>query len=149
MGYTLQAIVGKEGVLDPVVKQEQTVRLTQEILLLPLTDRFRAMHGNIPFLPFTDDGLDVIPESLAALCDELSALGRIAYLEAEFFGGQGTQAIVLAAHGRIVRGPEVRAHAINEGLAFVGVAKKADLDRFDTLGLGQYRSTEHWLKSSR
>lgn len=150
MAYTLQAIVGKEDVLGPLLEPKQVVTLTQSMLLLPLTDRFRVEHGKIPCLPFGDDDvIDLIPESLATLCCRLSARGRIAYVEAEYFGGLGTQAVILAECGKIARGPEIHTSAINVGLDFVGVVKHADRDLFDTLGLGKHRWTEEWLGPSR
>jgi hypothetical protein len=98
----------------------------------------------IPSLPLTDDQLDALP-AIAKLGEKLSGSGKVAYVEAEFFGGVGTQANCLFAIGRLVSGPTVHEHAINEALRFVGVEVCGATDEFDTVGLGRCRSTEQWL----
>ena len=144
MGYTLQAILGDETVLTPVAGELVAVRVNQGKLLIPLTEQVRQSR-RIPFLPFTGEGADIIPDSLATLCRSLSALGRIAYLEAEFFGGVGAQAIILAEYGVMIGGPEVHESAINVALRFLGVSRDGTTDEFDSVGLGMQRDTEHWL----
>src|SRR4051812_21227113 len=116
MGYTLQAIVGKAETLIPAIGDLPYVNLPQDTVLVPLTSDVRSASGPIPWLPFTDDGLDVAPESLIALCKMLSARGPIAYLEAEFHGGEGVQAMLVATAGNVVVGPIVSADAINVAL---------------------------------
>ena len=144
MAYTLQAIVGDAVVLAPVPSTLRGVPLPQNLVLIPLTDAVRSEHGDIPSLPFTDDTDDgdrVIPESLATLCRTLSAHGKIAYVEAEFFGGVGTQAVVLAERGAVIRGPDVGESAINVALRFLGVSRGAARDEFDAVDLGRHRGT--------
>jgi hypothetical protein len=148
MAYTLQAIVGDAAVLAPVAGTLRCVALPRNLVLIPLTVAVRAEHGDIRSLPFTDDtdeGPRVIPESLAALCRTLSARGKVAYVEAEIFGGVGTQSVVLAEHGAVIRGPEVGESRINFALRFLGVSRGAAHDEFDAVGLGRHRDTEEWL----
>ena len=146
MGYTLQAIVGNADVLTPVTGNMPVVVLPQGKVLIPLTTDVRAKAGEIPFLPFTDDGHSVVPEALAVLCEKLSANGRIVYLEAEFFGGTGTQAMLVAEHGKVVEGPQVHADAINVALRSVGVVITGTaLDEFETLRLNSHRDTDRWV----
>src|SRR5882724_11719508 len=102
MGYTLQAIVGNAAVLAPVVGNLPVVVLPQGKVLIPLTTHVRAQTGAIEFLPFTDEGNSDVSEALTALCEKLSANGRIVYLEAESFGGAGTQAMLVAEHGKVI-----------------------------------------------
>ena len=90
-------------------------------------------------------------------------------MHAEFSGGPGLQAAVGWRGGKIAFGPRFtathrfeRPHrryrvirkrrpsgalvamAIDEALHFLGVRAVADLDEFDTVGLGEHRSTERW-----
>ncbi len=104
MGYTLQAIVGRLAVLNTGRGDLPLVALAEDMVMIPLTKSIRSACGEVPFLPFTDGGSGVIPKPLEELCQRLSASGRIAYLEAEFFGGDGSQAMFLVEHGRIVAG---------------------------------------------
>ena len=145
MGYTLQAIVGNADVLVPVVGNLPVVVLPQGKVLIPLTTDVRSQSGEIAFLPFTDEGDVVVPEALTALCEKLSAHGRIVYLEAEFFGGAGTQAMLVAEHGKVIEGPLVDVNAINVALRSIGVTAATALDEFAALRLDSHRDTDQWL----
>jgi len=147
MGYTLQAIVGNAEILSPVTGDLPTVRLPQNQILIPLTTDVRSVAGQIPFLPFTDEGYDVVPDSLAALCKSLSRLGRIVYLEAEFHGGTGIQAMLIAEHGNLVRGPVVDDEAISAALRSIGVVTNGARDEFEAIHLGGHRDTDDWLQT--
>jgi hypothetical protein len=81
---------------------------------------------------------------IAKLRRALSLQGRAAYLEAEFFGGDGMQAAILAENGGIVPGPFIIG-AINAALSFLGVISAADADEFQAVGLDQHRMTDQWL----
>ncbi len=85
-----------------------------------------------------------MPTALALLCAELSSRGRIAYVEAESFGGQGEQAALLAEDGKLVGEPNVFLNAINGALSFIGVKQGDAHDEFDAVGLGRERDTEQW-----
>ena len=79
----------------------------------------------------------------------------VAYLEAETFGGTGTQAMVLWRDGEVWLGPvttratAARASAedgaVNQALRHLGVGRPGAIDEFDALGLGRHRHTEDWL----
>jgi hypothetical protein len=145
MGYTIQALIGDEDVLRPVAGELPSVRRPQGKLLVLLTEAVRGTYG-LPSLPLTDEGEEpILPQSIAALCVRLSARGRIAYLEAEIFGGTGLQAAVLAESGVVVRGPIVGRDAINLALREMGVFADPSIDEFDAMGLGERRSTDEWL----
>jgi hypothetical protein len=148
MGYTLQAIVGRANVLRLVSRDLPRLDLAQDITMIPLTTTIRSACGDIPFLPFTDEGIDVIPEPLEELCRRLSASGRVAYLEAEFFGGDGTQAMFLAEHGSVVEGPKVGRHAINQALQALGVRADGYHDEFEAVDLGRHRDTDEWVPAT-
>jgi hypothetical protein len=143
--YSIQAIVGRTEHLEATAERLPLVRLAQGMALIPLTQLVREAHREIPWLPFTDEGLDLVPESLGALCTNLSTRGPLAYIEAEFFGGQGTQAAILFDNAAIVRPLHVAQDAINLALRFLGVSKLNAQDEFDALSLGTHRKTEDWL----
>lgn len=73
-----------------------------------------------------------------------SAEGPIAYVEAEFFGGAGTQASAVFKAGRLISGPIIDSNAICIALAQVGVARTLSCDEFDALDLGRFRFTDDW-----
>lgn len=144
MGYIIQAIVGRADALEGTADRLPHVHLAQGILMVPLKESVREAQ-DIPFLPLTDEGDPDKPiPSLDALCVRLSQRGKVAYVEAEFFGGSGMQAAILADSGSIVGEPIVSLDAINEALRFMGVKKGEHPDEFAAVGLHAKRSTEDW-----
>jgi len=149
MSYTLQAIVGNVDVLVPLAGDLPVVVLPQGKVMIPLGTDVREKAGAIPWLPLTDDALGAFPEALSALCKKLSANGRVVYLEAELFGGAGTQAMLVAERGEIIEGPRVDVDAINTALQAIGVAAGAEIDEFAALRLDRHRDTDEWLPGPR
>jgi hypothetical protein len=143
MSYTLQGIVGDRSLVEPLLRGMHSVALPQDRILVPLHKGLRTARG-IPLLPFTDEGCSSAPASLEELCRELSAWGKVAYLEAEFFGGTGMQAALIADRGALGV-LDVSSHAINAALAVIGVTKGDAFDEFDALHLGDARDTDDWL----
>jgi hypothetical protein len=148
MAYTLQAVVGRASVVRATCGDLPVVALAQDVIMIPLTTAVRSACGEIPFLPLTDEGRDTIPDPLKVLCSRLSAHGRVAYLEAEFFGGDGTQAMFLAEHGSVIAGPKVDPHAINEALQALGVRSDSHHDEFDAIDLGRHRGIDDWMPAT-
>lgn len=112
--------------------------------MVPL-GRDATSHFGIPFLPITDEGETEMPPQLQKLCERLSQGRALAYIEAEFFGGAGTQACVLFNDGRPVDQPIVSETAISHALHILGVSKENAYDEFEAVGLGKHRDTESWL----
>lgn len=84
--------------------------------------------------------------------------GALAYVEADFFGGVGTQAAVVWDGGRLVLGPlsarlgpgrprPRRAWPINRALRTLGVRAGAHVDEFEAADLGRHRETEDWAEA--
>ncbi|MER7209389.1 hypothetical protein ABT340_20195 [Streptosporangium sp. NPDC000239] len=82
--------------------------------------------------------------------------GRIAYVEADFWGGNGSQAAALWENGRqswgpgyasIRVGPPHEGWPINAVLARLGVIGAGALDLFDTVGFGRERDMEGWRRA--
>jgi hypothetical protein len=144
MSYTLQAIVGSCRSLSNAGSEHfVTIALTDILAMVPLRAEVRKRY-NIPFLPLTDDGVEVLPQSLDLLCRKLSRHGLIAYLEAEFFGGSGEQAHVLFKDGVALGSPVIAEDAINQALRHFGILPDGHHDEFAALGLGRFRDTDDW-----
>ena len=146
LSYILQAIVGSSGSLDGASSQQLvSIELTAILKIAPLTSEVRERH-NIPFLPLTDGGVEALPQSLDLLCCKLSQRGLIAYVEAEFFGGNGEQAHVLYEDGVLLGLPVIAEDAINQALRHFGVLPGGDHDEFAAVGLGRFRDTDEWTR---
>ena len=144
MAYDLQALIADEAAIRTAVPAGAAViLLPQGKAMIPLSAQVRETH-DIPFLPLTDEGVDEVPAAIAALGGAIARAGKVAYVEAEFFGGVGTQACVTWDTARQSSPPFVDNCAINTALRFLGVAVGDNRDEFDALGLGECRGTDEW-----
>lgn len=146
MGYSIQSIVAQRGVFPGDLPDGlEVVGLRGGVEMIPLGTNAREFHG-IPFLPLTDEGDVELPSALTQLCTQLAMSGDFAYIEAENFGGAGTQAYVLFNGGK-AGSPVVANDAINCVLRLLGVRTGKDSDEFETVGLGRHRETDSWLEN--
>ena len=145
MAYTLQAIITTAPVRSMIVKRSlpYVVLNCEGLCLVPFPHDYVKEHG-IPCLPLTDDGTTIGSE-LDDVCRSLSKFGRVAYVEAEFFG-VGTQACVLYEDSQPVSEPLVDVSASNHALRWLGIRKNHPIDEFEAVGLDRHRHTDDWLK---
>jgi hypothetical protein len=144
MSYTLQAIVGSRETLDAgELEQLAAIDMGSNLRMVPLTADIRERY-EIASLPLMDEGVVTLPQSLESLCRRLSRHGLVAYLEAEFFGGSGTQAHALFKDGFALGPPLIDSHAINQALRLLGVQSDGHHDEFNAIGLGRHRETDDW-----
>lgn len=144
MSYCLQALIGCHDILQGTANDAlRLVDLPQGYGMMPLTSVARK-RLKLPFCPLTDGDED-LPVELVNLCSEITRDGCLAYVEAEFFGGSGTQGSAVFRDGKNAGPIIVDEHAINDALVEIGVQRLNHQDEFDALGLGKYRNTEDWL----
>jgi hypothetical protein len=83
-----------------------------------------------------------------------SSRSPVAYVEADYFGGVGTQSAAVWDDGALAFGPVVIGEAepvpasgtpISRALARLGVVRGGHHDEFEAAGLGQERDAEDWL----
>ena len=144
MSYVIQAIVARTGDLQVPSQHFRLLQLRQRVEMLPLTAAIMKAC-QVTALPLTDSPqqLDALPK-IEALLVTASVRGKAAYIEAEYFGGKGIQAAVLAERSVILGGPIRSPHAINEALSFLGVSRAGATDEFEAVGLGDRRHTDQW-----
>jgi hypothetical protein len=80
----------------------------------------------------------------------------VAYVEADFWGGTGTQFAAAWEAGELVLGPIVDGHdarpvtvrrsAISRALRRLGARADGHIDEFDAVGLGRHRRVAAWLE---
>ncbi|QFZ19662.1 hypothetical protein [Saccharothrix syringae] len=152
--YCLEAVVAGEAVLRELagsVRQARIVALDGHVSLLPMTDAFSdaVTVAGAPRL----DGFRKIPAGFEAVLAACSAVGPVAYVEAEFFGGVGVQSAQVWERGEVVLGPlhvedephPAEGNPISRALRRLGVARGGHFDEFDAVGLGRHRRTGDWL----
>jgi hypothetical protein len=76
---------------------------------------------------------------------DLSGGTAVAYVETEYFGGEGFERSAVWRDGTIVLGPLDGAGSINRALRFLGVVAEPGREEFDLVGLGRHRSIDEWL----
>ena len=125
--------------------------LRQRLCFVPITE---DALGQLSFL-FADepdrDGQDKFERLTGGVwrvAADLSENGSVAYIETEYFGGLGDQAAIAWREGRVVLSAN-RADIgpINAALRVLGAAAQGQLDEFESVGLGRYRSNESWLEA--
>lgn len=155
MGYELRAVIADRAVLTVAaggLEQARVVSLGQEMALVPMTDvLFDAVSDGT-----TAQGMafGYLPGGFERVLSAWSSTGPVAYVEAEYFGGVGTQRAAVWARGALVFSPfAVEEHEpvpregtpISRALRLLGVVTDRGLDEFDTVGLRRYRHLEDWV----
>lgn len=65
----------------------------------------------------------------------------IVRIETDYFGGWGEQSAVIHVDNKVIYNSE-ESGSINEALQKIGIIRKDNMDEFDTIGLGNYRSNK-------
>ena len=143
MAYTIQAIVGYSIEMAKAPSEDLIlVQLSCGIGIWPFDSGFQKKR-DVRFLPLIEKGTTTLPSLITLVVADLS---KCAYIEAEMFGGNGTQASVLYGRGGQRGNITTAPRAINEALRWLGVRAAYELDEFDTVGLGAVRHTDLWAR---
>ena len=148
MAHFVTGFITKTDYIHQICSESSSLRsvsLEQGFSLFPLTDKLLD-NLRIPRSKGLDD-FDKLPTELTDLLAKLSVICPLLYFETEYFGGDGNQLAIVFENGKMIFGPaQDVVGPINEGLCLLGVEKKANSDEFDSIGLGENRSTDEWLK---
>ncbi|MFD3353234.1 hypothetical protein [Streptomyces fradiae] len=158
MSYVLEAVIASDEVLRLAsrgIPGSRVVPLGQGLSLMPMTDEVVAA---------VTDGSDGralgfrrLPGGFDALLAQWSAAGPIAYVEAEYFGGDGEQRAAVWVDGALALGPldeptkkrfSRAVSPISLALRRLGARSSPGEDEFQAVGLGRHRSNEDWISSS-
>ncbi|WP_033332032.1 MULTISPECIES: hypothetical protein [Streptomyces] len=159
MSYELQALIGTLELLRVAaaeVSAARVVPLGQGLALIPVTSSvLAALQGDgSVHKPFGGAGFGRHADGFELRLAAWSKAGPIACVEAEYFGGSGTQRAAVWENGRIVLGPltsgEFEPSApegtpISRALRRLGAhTGEGRADEFASVGLGLHRSTRDW-----
>lgn len=155
MGYELVAVVAAEALLRTVGENltgTKVVPIAQGLALLPITgDFFDSV--NDPRVP-QEPEFWKLPCGFTTRLATWSKTGPVAYVEADYFGGVGSQSAVVWVNGTTVLGPLhlaeneptlIAGSPISQALRQLGVQKTGKSDEFDAAGLGAQRHIADWL----
>jgi hypothetical protein len=153
MGYCLEAVIATEPVLCELVGSVRVVSIVplgQHLSLLPMRDEFfdAVTVAGAPAL----DGFWKAPAGFGSVLAACSARGPVAYVEAEYFGGVGTQAALVWDSESMVLGPFEGEDGslpggspISQALRRLGAVRGDHFDEFEAVGLGRHRDTDDWI----
>ncbi|MEZ0115516.1 hypothetical protein ABH920_009555 [Catenulispora sp. EB89] len=151
--YRLQAVIAAEPVLRALadgVEPALLAPLDQGLTLLPITDAFLDTF-------LDSDGVAEVPAGFGRALSDCSTLGAVAYVEADYWGGAGTQRAQVWEGGHVVFGPlssvegepfAPEGSPISQALRLLGATKGDFFDEFDAVGLGRHRDTDRWLSAA-
>ena len=148
MGYYLRAFLGKPEDLRTIAEAYDNARivdLEQGLSLIPFTDDLYDQINNLESSPniktFEFLTANVEDKILKAIIDK-----PVAYVEADYFGGEGGQQGIVWTEGKRIAQWEYGQDVINAALKHFDVIAKAGMDEFATLGFGRHRNTADWLE---
>ncbi|MFF7454766.1 hypothetical protein [Kitasatospora sp. NPDC008115] len=167
MSYELQALIGPAELVAVAAAEVSAARprpLAQGLALIPATPEFLAalrFGDGEPVIPAAPGvtGFGWFSDGLERRLAAWSKAGPIACVEADYFGGTGTQRAALWADGRLALGPLTSAELepfppegspISRVLRRLGVRLPAGTDaydEFDAAGLGAHRTTTSWAST--
>ncbi|MEU9129190.1 hypothetical protein AB0D08_13965 [Kitasatospora sp. NPDC048540] len=158
MSYELNALAATAELLNVVAAEvpvARVVRLEQGLALIPMTDRLHAaLHQPAAA---GQPGFSYFPGGLVRRLEAWSQSAPIAYLEAAYFGGEGSQSAAVWVDGRLTLGPLHLAEdgpdpddgtPISQALRRLGARRDPGRDEFETVGLGRRRDIEDWIAAA-
>jgi len=148
VGYELYAVVGSERALRAFTLglDARIVPLAAGMSIVPLTDKLletlKADSGEDAktVSPIFEYLYRAVVDRAVAASEE----GPLAYVEAGYFGGQGSEMAAAWDQGDMVMEPTESNNPINQALRLLGVKAVPPDDEFDTIGLGRHRRTARW-----
>ena len=157
MGYVLQGVIAPTRALRPcrTFINGIVADLDQGLGLMPLTPGLfdEVRRGGEADPRFAAARL--FPPGFEAMLAALSAADPVAYVEAEYFGGVGSQFAAVWRGRTLVLGPlileedESRPAAgwspISQALRHLGVTAAGHYDEFDAIRLGRHRNLQDWV----
>ncbi|WP_280675290.1 hypothetical protein [Kitasatospora sp. MAA19] len=159
MPYELQALIGTCELLAVAAAEVPVARvvpLAQGLALIPVTPAvLSALQSDGDTRKAADGaGFGWHPEGFELRLAAWSKAGPIACVEADYFGGSGTQRAAVWDDGRITLGPLTSGEfepsppegsPISRALRRLGArTEEGRVDEFDSVGLSAHRSTDGW-----
>ncbi|NIG53859.1 hypothetical protein [Chitinophaga sp. Cy-1792] len=148
MGYVLHAFVCKQPVADIMVarfKEAIRVDLRQGVALIPMTEALCDEIGQEVDSPRVGN-FTYLNEKIEAKVLETIGEQVMAYLEADYFGGEGGQMVICwEDKKRILSMFDVVHGQINVVLQKLEVERGDAYDEFAAVDLGRHRSMEEWV----
>ena len=150
MGYFLKAFICKQSDTNIFIEnfdKAKKVVIGQGLSLIPMTEELFDQINNFA-VSNSINNFEYLTESIEVKILQLIDNKKIAYVEAEYFGGEGGQIAIIWENSKREKFLDFGRDNINEVLKDFGAIAEKDKDEFLTLGFGLRRHTIEWLKSA-
>lgn len=148
--YSIEAIFGSKfgiyKILEMFPNTTRAIDLGNDLFLIPYSKNAKSAFLAKMKNNKTVKGFESLTNGLKSLLLNASKGSIIAYFEAEYFGGEGSQCSIVFINGKKVLTELNNTNAINTALQIIGVKRNNNMDEFDSIGLGKFKNTEQWLK---
>lgn len=149
MGYYLQTFICTKvdtNFLAEIHSKAVAVDLRQGLSLIPMTEELFDQINNFSSSPSIDK-FEFMTENVER--NVLAAIGnrKFAYVEAEYFGGEGGQIAIMWSDNKRQKLLSFGQDKINEVLKDFGVVTSEGQDEFLAVGLGLHRDTNDWIEN--
>jgi len=148
LGYNLKAYIGKDENLNPILEKYREsikVNLNGGISMIPMTnelyDEINEMKSSSRISTF-----EFLTENIEIKTIQIIENREIAYVESEFFGGQGGHIGIIWRNGKRDLLIEWHKSSMNKILKRLGVNRTWLKDEFEKVGLDKNRHTEDWIE---
>ncbi len=149
--HSVAALIAKREITREIADRfvmAKSIDLPQNMGLVPLTDELNDELVDKPNTPYKE--FEFLNESVIEVLLDVSSLGKVGFIETEYFGGEGVQSSIVCEKGKVIYGPQIsnndNLNPINDALKILGVYVSKQQDEFDEIGLGRNRSTEKWFE---
>jgi len=145
--YSLYALLGRsDALVDRSLDfpSAALVHLGGGVGMVPLTesliDEMRARGPTNPVAPF-----EFLFPAGSDWARSLSVGTIVAYVEAEYIAGEGTESALVWRDGEVAEGPTSGVGTVRAALRALGVTAAGGRDEFEVVGLGRFRRPSEWL----
>lgn len=146
MGYYYRGILTSIESLDCIrnrFRNLYAIQLYKNLITIPITDELYDeinMNQGSSFKNY-----EYLTDLIGIFCLEISKVSRTAYIEAEYFGGIGTQSGIVWDSEVVIYEETLSDNAINKALEHLGITKTDGKDEFDTVNLRRHRFIDDWI----
>jgi hypothetical protein len=153
MAHTIEVFIMKRSEADLIKNRPQYVHivsLKQDFVLIPLTKDLTNEISHNTETKNVYEQFRNLTKPLEEFARTLSLNGMVAYIETEYFGGEGEQSAILWENKSVILEPlkDTKIGPINLVLKHMGVQVYRAFDEFEALGLVDYRSNSELVKST-
>lgn len=153
--YSLCALIGRTDELERKLISHlggRLVTLGEGLSMVPLSEpllrEIQRKNDGASGPTEVTEALEFLTPSVERWAQNLSNESAVAYVETEYFGGEGYERAAVWRDRKLALGPLDGAGSINRALRALGVACPDGQQEFEAVGLGRHRSLDEWLSEA-